>query len=79
MSIAKVIKSIQRQPFDMATKDKRIEDFLTIGYDEVYNNRDKTVLVVARQEKNEMNVIAQLEDEKAEKLYKILTGEVKFE
>lgn len=79
MSIAKAIESIERQSFDMATKDKRTEDFLAIGYDEAYGNKDKTVLVVARQENNGMNIIAQFEDEKAKKLYKILTGEVGFE
>lgn len=79
MSIARAIESINREMFDRATKEEKLEDNLPIGYDKSHDEKDKTVLVVGRKENDGVNIIAWFENEKAEKLYKWLTGEVDFE
>lgn len=55
------------------------EDSLFVGYDKDPSGRDKTVLIVGRKKNDELYIINQFENEKAEKLYKWLTGEVDFE
>lgn len=55
------------------------EDSLIIGYDKDPLGRDKTILIVGRKRNDELYIIKQFENEKAEKLYKWLTGEVDFE
>lgn len=79
MSLSAVIESIEHEMFDRATKDETLEDCLLIGYDKSHDGKDKTVLTVGRKENNGVNIIAWFENEKAEKLYKWLTGEVDFE
>lgn len=49
-----------------------------IGYDKSYDGKDKTVLTVGRKENDGVNIVAWFENEKADKLYKWLTGEVDF-
>lgn len=79
MSLSAVIESIEHEMFDRATKDEKLEDCLMIGYDKSHDGKDKTVLTVGRKENEDIRIVAWFENEKAEKLYKWLTGEVDFE
>lgn len=78
MSIAGVIENIEREIFYSATKDEKLEDCLLIGFDKSHDGKDQTVLVVGRKENDGVNILAWFENEKAEKLYKWMTGKDDF-
>lgn len=70
-----IFENIDIKQFNIEIKCDKTEDCLIIGYDKSHDKRDKTVLTVGRKENDGLNIIAWFENEKAEKIYKILTGE----
>lgn len=74
-----IFENINIKQFNTEIKCDKTEDCLIIGYDKSHDKRDKTVLTVGRKENDGLNIIAWFENEKAEKIYKILIGEVKIE
>ena len=56
----------------------RNEDLLIVAFDKDPNGKDVSILMVQRKEKDKFNIEKVFTEEKAEKLYKALLGEIEI-